>query len=166
VGTVKKWLNPNARVGFLMNRIAGRTDVAVAVEASGGIVAEQMTYSNNHHDASTAAFGTTTPGKSWAFAAADASAAQGEQDHLNLFNPNLTPIPVVVEFMDAGGHTTSRTYVVGPMAHHRIDVGSVVPGAQVGIVATSNSPFVALNRYSFNGGRAAGVSTGIAGSGT
>jgi hypothetical protein len=40
-------------------------------------------------------------------------------------------------------------------------LGSVEPNAQLGLVAASSYEFVALNRYSYDGGRGAGTSPGI-----
>jgi hypothetical protein len=56
-----------------------------------------------------------------------------------------------------------RTYVVYPLYHQHVDVGSVEPAAQLAIVAASNYPFVPINRYVFNFGLGADTSTGIAG---
>ena len=161
MGSSRMRLKPNARAGYLMNKIAGRPDVAVVAQASGPIVAEQMTYLGYNHDQATATFGTAPIATSWAFAAAGTRSAQREQDLLNLFNPNQAALPIVVRFMDTQGRVTDRTYVVGPLSSQRIDVGSVMPNAEVGIVVTSNQPFAALNRYIFNGSLAAGTSVGI-----
>lgn len=161
VGTVKQWLKPNAREGYLMNKLAGTPAVAVIARASGPIVVEQTTYGDRNHDNYTATFGATPPATAWAFASVNTSVSQGQGDILSLFNPNQAALPMVVQFMDTTGHVTSRTYVVGPMAHLRINVTSVVPGTQLGLVVTSNQPFVALNRYTFNRGFGAATSIGI-----
>jgi hypothetical protein len=163
VGTVTGWLKANGRVGYLLNRIAHRTDVAVVVRASSPIVAEQTTYSAPNHDASTDTFGATVPARSWSFAAGNTIAARGDGDVLDLFNPGLTVIPVAVQFMSTTGEVINRTYLVGPLAHQPIDVGSVAPNRQLGIVAASSAPFVALNRYSFNHGLGADTSAGLPG---
>ncbi|MBV9281944.1 MAG: hypothetical protein JOZ41_17840, partial [Chloroflexi bacterium] len=159
IGTVSGWLRPYARVGYLINRIAGQPDAAVVLTSSAPIVAEETTYVARMHDASTDTFGAASPGKSWAFAAVNTGG--GQSDVLSLFNPSLNPIPVVVQFITASGGVTQRTYVVAPLAHVRVDVGSVVPNAQLGIVAASNDPFVALNRAFANNGLASDTSIGI-----
>jgi hypothetical protein len=161
VGTIKQWLRPFARVGYLMNKQAHAANVAVAISASAGIIAEQTTYAGGMHDASTDTLGIPTPAKSFAFAFANTGGGQG--DRLSLFNPNLTSIPVVVQFMTSGGQVSSRTYVVSPLAHLAVDVGSVAPNAQLGLVAASNDPFVALNRAWYGNGSGAMTSTGISG---
>jgi hypothetical protein len=51
--------------------------------------------------------------------------------------------------------------VVAPLQHQRIEVGSVVPNAQMGVVATSNLPFVGLNRGFFSNGAGSSTSTGV-----
>lgn len=160
VGAVKQWLKPNARVGYLINKIAGSPAVAVSVQASGPVVAEQMTYADRNHDQYTTTFGTAPTATSWAFAAVNTAA--GQSDTLSLFNPGQAALPIVIQFMDSNGTVTSRTYVVGPMAHRRIDVASVMPSAQLGLLVTSNQPFAALNRYTFNRGMGGDTSTGIA----
>jgi hypothetical protein len=159
VGTVHGWLKGFGRVGYLMNRIAHRTDVAVTMTASRPIVAEQTTYIGRMHNASTDSFGAVSPRKGWGFASSNTLG--GMQDVLDLFNPNLAPLPVVVEFFTASGQTAQRTYVVPPLAHQRVYVGSVMPNVQLGITATSNLPFVALNRQSINNGAGADTSHGI-----
>jgi hypothetical protein len=158
-GTTTAWLKPHARAGYLINKIAHMTNAAVVVNTSRPIVAEQTTYLGNQHNASTDTFGVPAPGKSWAFAAVNTN---GRQDALTLFNPSVMEIPVVVQFMDASGQVTNRTYIVGPFSQTRVDVGSVAPNSQLGIVATSNYPFVALNRTLFNGGMGSMSSPGIA----
>jgi 5-hydroxyisourate hydrolase-like protein (transthyretin family) len=159
--TVQQWLKPYARVFYLMNRIVRRTDVAAVLTASSPIVAEQTTYANRMHDAATDSFGVPAAARSWAFAAASTSYVRSSADVLDLFNPSLAPVPVVVQFIDASGKVTSRTYVVSPLSHQIVDVGSVMPNADLGLVATSDQPFVALNRMSINNGRGADTSRGI-----
>jgi hypothetical protein len=159
VGTVHGRLRPGARVGYLMNKVAHRTDVAVAVTSSQPIVAEQTTYVGRAHDASTDSIGTSAPAKTWGFAAVNTTA--GDTDGLDLFNPSLTPSPIVVQFMTASGTVIQRTYVVAPLAHQHVDVTSVVPNAQLGIVASSSQPFVAMNHLTFNNGAGAATSHGV-----
>ncbi|MDQ3901702.1 MAG: hypothetical protein M3319_15115 [Actinomycetota bacterium] len=161
VATVRGWLRPFARPAYLINRIARRTDVAVVLRASRPIVAEQMTYIGRLHDASTDTFGVPTAAKSWAFAAANTMAANREADALELFNPNLVPVPIVVQFMTAAGALTERTYVVAPMSHRHVDVGSIQPNAQLGLMAASNYPFVALNQSFFNNRLGSMTSPGV-----
>jgi hypothetical protein len=161
LGTAQGWLKAGARVGYLINRIAHQPDAAVVITASRPIVAEQTTYIGGNHDASTDTFGVQSPAKSWAYAAVTTSNARGAQDFLDLFNPNLTALPVAVEFMTTSGATTQRTYVVGPLSHQRIDVGSVEPNAQLGVLATSNQPFVGLNRTFYQHGRGGSTSQGV-----
>jgi 5-hydroxyisourate hydrolase-like protein (transthyretin family) len=161
VATVHGWLKPYARAGYLINKIARRTDVAVVLTASRAIVAEQTTYAGRMHNASTDVFGVAAPAKTWSFPIADTLSSLGAGDVLNLFNPNLAPAPIVVQFMTSSGQVVQRTYVVAPLAHQRIDVASVVPNAQLGIVAASNYPFVALNRSTIDNGRGADTSEGI-----
>jgi hypothetical protein len=158
--TIRQWLKPYARVFYLMNRIVHRTDVAVAMTASSPIVAEQTTYAGRMHDASTDSFGAPAPARSWAFAAASTWYGRSSADILDLFNPSLTPVPIVVQFINASGTVTSRTYVVSPLSHEIVDVASVMPNAQLGLVATSDLPFVALNRMSINIGAGADTSRG------
>jgi 5-hydroxyisourate hydrolase-like protein (transthyretin family) len=159
-GTAHGWVKANGRVGYLINRIAhGHTDAAVVLTASRPIVAEQMTYRGNQHNQSTDTFGVPAPAKSWGFAAVNTSG--GEDTVLSLFNPSLAPEPVVVQFMTSTGQVIQRTYVVAPLAHHRIDVGSVVPNAQLGIVATSNDPFVVMTRLFMNGQLGSATSPGV-----
>lgn len=160
-GTVSAQLRPYARVGYLMNKIAHTADVAVVMQSSGPIVAEQTTYADRMHDVSTDTFGVAAPAKTWMFAAANTSTAGGATDILDLFNPNMTSIPIVVQFMSASGTVSERKFVVGPLYHQYVDVGSVLPNAQLGIVAASDYPFVALNRARFNFGRGGDTSTGI-----
>lgn len=161
VGIRQRWLKPYARAGYLMNKVAHQTDVAVAVQSSSPVVAEQTTFVASTHDASTDTFGTSSPAKSWMFAAVNTVAASGQSDYLDLFNPGSSVIPIAVQFMDASGRVVGRTYLVGPLSHERIDVGSVMPNDQLGIVAASSAPFVALNRYRFNNGLGADTSAGI-----
>ena len=161
VGTVSSWLKPYARAGYLVNKIAHRTDVSVVLQSSRPSVAEQTSYAGRMHNASTDSFGVSSPAKSWGFAAVDTVSALGARDVLQLFNPSLLAEPIVVQFMTASGGVTQRTYVVGPLGQQTIDVGSVVPNAELGIVATSNDPFVALNRLIVNNGLGADTSHGI-----
>lgn len=161
LGTAQGWLRAGGRVGYLINRIAHQPDAAVVVTASQPVVAEQTTYIGGNHNASTDTFGVQAPAKSWAYAAVTTSNARGAQDFLDLFNPNLTPLPVMVQFMTTSGATTQRTYVVGPLSHQRIDVGSVEPNAQLGILATSNQPFVGLNRTFFHNRLGGTTSQGV-----
>jgi hypothetical protein len=161
LGTARGWVKAYGRVGYLINKLAHRTDVAMALTSSRPIVAEQTTYVGKLHDAATDTFGVATPAKSWVFAAVNTSSSGGDADVLDLFNPNLSALPIVVQFLRADGSVSARTYVVGPLSHVRVDVGSVVPNAQLGVVAASNQPFVALNRSSFNNGRGSATSTGI-----
>lgn len=160
-GSVKAWLRPRARVGYLMNRVAHHPGDSVVITTSRPIVAEQMTYSGKMHNASTDTFGAPGPARTWEFAASNTSSSGSEGDVLTLFNPNLLMVPIVVQFMTSTGQVIQRTYVVGPLYFQRIAVGSVIPNGQFGIVAASNYPFVALNRYWFNFGRGADTSTGI-----
>jgi len=161
LGTARGWLRPYARVGYLMNRIAHQPDAAVVLTASSQVVAEQTTYVGRMNDASTDTFGVPVAAKSWAFAAVNTSSSGGQGDVLTLFNPSLVPVPIVVQFMTASGATAQRTYVVGPLNHQRIDVSSVEPNSQLGIVAASNDPFVAMNRGFFDNGLGSMTSTGI-----
>jgi len=155
-------LRAHARVGYLINKLAHTPDASVVVTASGPVVAEQTSYVGGKHNASTDSFGVPSPAKSWGFAAADTSNARGASDYLVLFNPGMVPAPVVVQIMSTSGHTIQRTYVVGPLYHQRIDIGSLAPNQQVGIVATSSVPFTALNRNLFNHGTGSAISAGIA----
>lgn len=161
VGSASGWLKPYGRAGYLINKIAHRTDAAVTVTSSSPIVAEQTTYVGKNHDQSTDTFGVSAPNKTWDFAAVNTTS--GDHDALDLFNPNLLPVPVVVQFMSNAGITT-RTYVVNPLSHTSVDVNSVMPNAQIGIVAASNSPVVVLNRYTFNNGLGSATSSGVNGS--
>lgn len=161
VALVHSRLRPGARVGYLMNRIARRSDVSVVLSAARPIVAEQMTYRGRYHVASTDTFGATTPGTSWAFAAVTTLNSTVARDVLDVFNPSGSPAPVVVQFMNAFGATVQRTYVVGPMARRTIYVGSVVPNAQLGLVVTSTTPLVVMNRQTVNGGRGAMTGHGM-----
>jgi hypothetical protein len=166
VGTVKGWLKPYARAGYLMNKVAHQTDVAVVIQASSPIVAEQTTFVASTHDASTDTFGTFAPAKSWTFAAVNTNTVSGQSDYLDLFNPGSSVIPIAVQFMDTSGRVVGRTYLVGPLSHQRVDVGSIMPNSQLGIVAASSAPFVALNRYRFNNGLGADTSIGIRSAGS
>ena len=126
--------------------MAGSSDAAVVLSASRGIVAEQTTYVGAMHNASTDTFGVSAPAKSWGFAAVNTLLARRGSDVLTMFNPSVTTIPVVVQFMTSSGQVTQRTYLVPPLAHQRVDVDSVVPNARLGIVVSSDYPFVAMNR--------------------
>jgi len=161
LGTAKGWLKAGGRVGYLMNRIAHQSDAAVVVTASSPIVAEQTTYIGGNHDADTDTFGEPSAAKAWAYAAVTTENARASQDFLDLFNPNLTPLPVVVQFLPTSGAAIQRTYVVGPLSHQRIDVGSVEPNARLGILATSNQPFVGLNRTFFHNRLGSTTSQGV-----
>lgn len=159
LGTARGWLKPHARVGYLINRLAGQPDAAVVLQASRSIIAEQTTYIGRMHNASTDTFGAPSPARTWVFAFANTGGSQS--DVLTLFNPNPVPIPVVVDFMTSSGGTVERTYIVGPLAHRRVYVDSVEPNAQLGLVVASNYPFVALNRASFNHGLGSDTSPGV-----
>ena len=133
-----------------MNQVAGQRDVAVAVTTSQPSIAEQLTFLNYNHAQNTDSFGVTIPQKSAQFA--EASTVPGQDNLLSVFNPNLAPIPVVVQFLNAHGGRTEQTYVIAPFAHTIVDVGRVVPNAQLGLLVASNDPFVALDRQIiFNG---------------
>jgi hypothetical protein len=150
LGTVTKSLRPYARDGFLMNRVAGQRDVAVAITTSQPSIAEQLTFLNYNHAQNTDTYGVTAPQTSVQFAVA--STVPSQDNLLSVFNPNLTPIPVVVQFLNSRGGRTQRTYQIPPFAHDIIDVGQVVPNAQLGLLVASNDPFVALDRQIiFNG---------------
>jgi hypothetical protein len=97
------------------------------------------------------------------FAAVDTLEARAASDTLCLFNPNLVPAPIVVQFITTAGSVTGRTYLVGPLQYQVVDVGSVEPNAQLGLMAASSYEFVALNRYSFNHGRGGATSPGMRG---
>lgn len=159
LGTRARWLRPGARVGYHINKIAHVGNAAVVVTSNRGIIAEQTSYVGKMHNASTDSFGDAAPGKSWGFAAV--STAGGQSDVLDLFNPGSSPIAVVVQFMTTSGKTAQRSYVIGSQNHLRVDVGSVFPNAQLGMVAASNAPFVALNRAIFNNGLGSDTSRGI-----
>jgi len=161
LGTIKHWVKAHGRVGYLMNHAAHRADVAVVLTASRPVVAEQTTYVGRAHNAATDTFGKQAPARSWSFAAVNTLAANQAVDKLDFFNPSLTPVPVVVQFIQANGAVAERTYVVAPLAHHLVDVGSVVPNAQLGLVVASSAPFVALNRTVFNNGQGAMTSAGV-----
>lgn len=160
-GSVTHWLRPYARVGYLINKIAHRTDVAVVVNGSRGIVAEQTTYLGSNHNDSTDTFGAVSPAKSWMFAAVNTVTSAGDSDYLSLFNPALVQIPVAVNFYTTAGKVVTRTYTIAPFAHIRINVGRVVPNAQAGVVAASNYPFVALNRGFLTGGAGSFTTGGV-----
>jgi hypothetical protein len=157
-GMVQTWLRPHARKGYLVNRFAHLTNAALVVMASRPVVAEQMTYRDRLHDAATDSFGVPTPAKAWAFAAVNTN---GQGDTLALFNPSMTTVPVVVQFMTSSGAVTQRTYMVPPLNHVQVDAGSVVPNTQLGLVASSSFPFVALNQSVSNDGLAGMASSGI-----
>ncbi|MGH2410871.1 MAG: hypothetical protein ACRDGS_10965 [Chloroflexota bacterium] len=160
-GTVRQWLRPYARKGYLVNKITGRADAAIVIHSSSGIVAEQTTYNGKSHAASTDVFGVSVPARSWMFSSANTVNSSSDQDYLDLFNPNNNAIPVAVQFFTSTGKKVQRTYTVGPHAHQMVNVNSVVPNAQLGIAATSSSPFVALNRGLFNHGSGGTTDPGI-----
>ncbi|GAC1467369.1 MAG: hypothetical protein NVS2B16_17260 [Chloroflexota bacterium] len=160
LGVARGWLRPHARAGYLINRIAHQPDVSVVLTASTQVVAEQTTYVGRMADASTDTFGVPAA-RTWSFAAVNTLTSGGQADVLNLFNPNLVPVPIVVQFMSGTGSVAQRTYVVGPLNHQRVDVGSVEPNAQLGIVAASSDPFIALNQGFFNNHLGSVTSTGI-----
>jgi hypothetical protein len=122
-------------------------------------VVEQTAYRGRLHDASTDTFAVAAPARTWEFAAANTSV--GQDDRLSLFNPSLTTIAVAVQYMNTAGGVTQRSYTVAPLSHQIVDVASAMPNAQLGIMAVSNQPFVALNRQIFNGGAGAMTSTGF-----
>lgn len=161
IGAYHHWLTPYARVGLLVNRIAHSGGASVVLAATRGIVAEQMTYAGRMHNESTDTFGAPSPAKAWMFAAVNTT--NGASDTLALFNPSLLPEPIVVQFITASGHVSQRTYVVAPLSHQTIYVASVEPNQQLGIVAASSQPFVALNQGRFNGDRGSDSSIGING---
>lgn len=145
-----KSIRPYAREGFLMNGLTGLRDVAVAVTTSQPSIVEQLTFLNYNHAQNTDSFGVTAPQKSVQFAVA--STWPGQDNLLSVFNPNLAPIPVVVQFLNARGGRAEQTYVIPPFAHQIVDVGRVMPNAQLGLLVASNDPFVALDRQiMFNG---------------
>jgi hypothetical protein len=130
--------------------VAGQRDVAVAVTTSQPSIAEQLTFLNYNHAQNTDSYGVTTPQRVAQFAAV--STWPGQDNLLSLFNPNLAPIPVVVQYLNARGGRTQQTVEVPPFAHDIIDVGKVMPNAQLGLLVASNDPFVALDRQIiFNG---------------
>ncbi len=159
LGSVHGTLRAGARAGYLMNKLAHQTDVSVVITTSLPIVAEQTTYVGSGHNASTDSMGVPGAAKSWAFAAVNTTA--GSADGLDLFNPSLTPAPIVVQFMTASGTVVQRTYVVSPLAHRHVDVTSVMPNAQLGMVASSSQPFVAMNRLFFNNRAGSATSHGV-----
>jgi hypothetical protein len=158
LATIKKWLKPYDRQGFLMNKYAGQTDVAVVVTTTKPSIAEQSTFVTGIHDAHTDSFGVTSPQKTAEFAEVTTWAHQDNQ--LALFNPNLSPIPVVVQFLNAHGTTTEQTYIIAPLSHQIVDVGHVVPNAQLGLLAASNDGFVAIDRQMINDGAGGMTSLG------
>jgi hypothetical protein len=160
VGIKQAWLRPQGRAGYLTNRLFHQTNVSVVISSSRPVVAEQMTYAGRMHHVSSDVFGISSPSTSWAFPATNTTA--GSTDALDLFNPNVMPIPVVVQFYTASGQVTNRTYVVNPFSQAHIDVNSVEPNAQLGLVATSNYRFVAMNRSIVNNGIGGDVTQGIA----
>jgi hypothetical protein len=156
--TVKKTLRPYDRQGFLMNKLAGQTEVAVTVTTTQPSIAEQSTFVNGNHQGHTDSFGVTSPQKSAEFASAT---TWPHQDNLlALFNPNAVAIPIVVQFLNAHGGTQQQTYVVAPFAHAYVDVGKVVPNSQLGLLAVSSYPFVAMDRQEANDGAAQMTSLG------
>jgi hypothetical protein len=156
--TINGTLKPLARTYWLMNKVVGRTDVAVLVQTSQPSVVEQQTYADKMHDASSDSFGVTSPARMWGYSAVNTT---NGSDTLNVFNPNLTPVPVGVQFMTSAGKVTQRTYVISPLSHQRIDVASVVPNAELGLVVTSDQPVVTLNRVYFNHKLGSDTTTGI-----
>lgn len=160
IGSSSGWVKAYGRVGYLINRIAHTTDAAVMVTSSAGIIAEQTSYVGKRHAQSTDTFGVPAPLHTWDFAAVNTT--NGDHDSLDLFNPNLLPVPVVVQFMN-GATVSTRTYVVNPLAHTMVDVNSVMPNSQIGVVAASNNPVVVLNRYTFNNGLGSATSSGVQG---
>jgi hypothetical protein len=161
VGSVRQWLKPDARVGYLMNKIAHQANVSVVLTSSAPIVAEQMTYQGGKHNASTDTFGTVSPAKNWAFANVDTSSGLAAQDTIDLFNPSLVPSSVVLEFITTSGSVISRTAVVGPMSRLTVNAASVVPNAQLGVTVTGSTPIVVMNRMSIDGNRGSVISQGI-----
>jgi hypothetical protein len=159
MGVVRAWLRPFARKGYLMSRVAHQNNVAVVVTSSQPSVVEQTTYHGRLHNASTDTFGVAAPGKTWEFAAASTWA--GQNDRLSLFNPGLQSIQITVHYMNTSGQMIQRSYVVAPLSHQMVDVSGVMPNAQLGILASSSQPFVALNRQLVNGGAGAMTSTGF-----
>jgi hypothetical protein len=160
VGIKQAWLQPEARKGYLINRLFHRTNVSVVVTSPRPVVAEQMTYTGPRHRSTSDVFGISNPSTSWAFSAANTTG--GSADSLDAFNPNLRPIPVVVQFYTASGRVTDRTYVVNPLSQAHIDVNSVEPNEQLGLVITSTFRFVAVNHTTIDDGTEGDVSQGIA----
>lgn len=159
LGTIHGHLRAFGRAGYLINRIAHQTNAAVVLTSSGPIVAEQTTYVGSRHDASTDTFGVHLPARTWDFASVNTTS--GKADVLILFNPSDAPMPVVVQFIHSTGKVSQQTYLVGPLSQRRIDVGSVAPNAQLGLVVTSNTPLVALNRGFANHHLGSETSSGI-----
>jgi hypothetical protein len=159
LGIKGAWLRPHGRAGYLVNRFGHTADAAVIMTSSRGTVAEQTTYRDRLHDDATESFGVRVPGRGWAFAAAN---TVGQIDTLDLFNPSSATISVTVQFITASGVVVSRTYLVPPLSHVQVNANGVVPNAQLGIVASSASGFVAANQAVFNNGAGATSSSGIA----
>jgi hypothetical protein len=147
---VSKWLRPYDRQGFLMNKLAHMTDVAVVVSTSKPSISEQSTFVNGNHNAHADTFGVTAPNRQGEFAVA--TTVSGQDNYLGLFNPNATAIPVVVQYLDAHGRTMQQTYIVAPFAHAYVDVGRARPNSQLGLLAVSSYPFVALDRQESTNG--------------
>lgn len=158
VATIKKVLKPYDRQGFLMNRLAGQTEVAVVVSTTQPSISEQSTFVNGNHNAGTDTFGVTAPQKTAEFA--EATTWSGQDNLLAIFNPNMEPAPVVVEYLTAHGTTEQQTYVVEPLAHQFIDVGKVVHNSQLGIMVASSVPVVTLDRQLMSNGLGAMTSLG------
>jgi len=89
LGTVNKWIRGYAREGYLMNQVASQADVAVIVTTSQPSISEQSSFVGGNHDAHTDSFGVPTPLKSWQFA--EATTWAGQDNILDVFNPNLAP---------------------------------------------------------------------------
>jgi hypothetical protein len=147
---ISKWLRPYDRQGLLMNKLANMTDVAVVLSTSKPSISEQSTFVNGNHNAHSDTFGVTTPSKQGEFAAA--TTWQGQDNYLGLFNPNAAAIPIVVQYLDAHGHTMQQTYIVAPFAHAYVDIGKSRPNSQLGLLAVSSYPFVALDRQESTNG--------------
>lgn len=156
--TVKKWLRPFDRQGYLMNRLAGETEVAVTVSTSRPSIAEQSTFVTGGHDAHTDTFGVTSPQKTAEFATATTWSHQNNR--LALFNPNAAAVPVVVQFLTTHGKTSQKNYIVAPYAHAYIDIGGEVPNSQIGLLAVSGYTIVALDRQLVNDGAGAMITLG------
>jgi hypothetical protein len=113
---------------------------------------------SGNHNAHTDTFGVTSPQKSAEFA--EATTWPHQDNLLGLFNPNAVAIPIVVQFLNAHGGTTQQTYIVAPFAHAYVDVGKVAPNSQLGLLAVSSYPFVALDRQEVGDGAGAMITLG------